>query len=90
MLQLTATFLGSLLFGFLGTACVFKLAQDLLVVAAGNGLNPMFDNDADRRIWTWPRDRRKIVANSLAAAMIGALCFGLSYFLAIRAFHAGS
>jgi hypothetical protein len=87
VLGLAATFLASLFCGFVGAACVFRLAINLLVVAAGESLDLSSDRREGRPLWTWPRDRGKIVAVSLVAVMIGAVFFGLSYVLATRAFH---
>ena len=83
-------FLASLLFGFFGAACVFKLASDLLVAAVGESLNRFSDLGPHGTRWIWPRDRGKLVAYSVAAMVVGAACFGLSYILAMRAFAAGS
>lgn len=90
VLPLAATFVASLLFGFMGAACVFKFASDMLIVAAAEGLKRLPDGEEHGRLWTWPRDRGKIVARSLAAATLGAASFGLSYVLAARVFHPGS
>jgi hypothetical protein len=89
ILQTAAMFVASLLLAFVGAACVFKLAGEALVVAAGESL-PSLGGDDAKPIWTWPRDRGKIAAYSLAVFIIGAVSFASSYFLAVRVFHPGS
>jgi hypothetical protein len=85
-LGLVTTFVLSLGCGFAGMACVFKLAIDVLVVAAGDSMDPSSPDDGGRSYWTWPRDRIKIAAQMLGLLILAVVFMGLSYVLASHFF----
>jgi hypothetical protein len=85
-LGLATTFVLSLGCGFAGMACVFKLAIDVLVVAAGESMDPSSPDDGSRSYWTWPRDKIKIAAQMTGLLILAVVFMGLSYMLASRFF----
>jgi hypothetical protein len=81
-LGLATTFALSLICGCVGVACGFRLALDVLVVAAGESLA----SEDDASYWTWPRDRRKLTARMALLTMGAVFCVILSYWLASQVF----
>jgi hypothetical protein len=84
---LATTFLLSLVCGCAGVACAFRIALDLLVVAAGDSLDQSSPEDGGGPYRVWPRDRFKIAAEILILAIFVIVLVGLSYALASRAFR---
>jgi len=76
-------FLAALLFAFLALICAYKIALNLLTFAAGESFSP---EESGARDWSWPRDRKKIVGQSLALGLAGAVLLAVTYACALRAF----
>ena len=76
------SFLAALGCGALAIVCVYKLAMNLLTVGAGPTLT------AEAGQWTWPADRRKILAQSAALIVGLVLLTAAVYALASLAFGA--
>ncbi len=87
VMGLATTFLLSLICGCAGVACAFRIALDVLVVAAGDSLDQSSPEDGGGPYRVWPRDRFKIAAEILILAIFVAVFVGLSYVLARRAFQ---
>ena len=85
MIGLAKTFAFSLICGFLGVVCAFKLALDLLSVAVSGRLDVSTEDDEGAYL-VWPRDRFRISVGILVSLIFCVVFMGLSYFLALRAF----
>ena len=86
MVGVAKAFAFSLVCGFLGVSCAFKVAIDLLTIAAGKSLPVSSDDEDHTDYLVWPRDRFRLVAQILIGLICCACFMALSYFLALRAF----